>query len=75
MGIRNHPTDIQFLKAAQRKRPEVKIPMNATPFIDAQSIVEGKLIVGNYKKTIFGIGVNTMQEIFVTRDEALQEIP
>ncbi len=75
MGIRNHPTDIQFLKAAKRKRPEVKIPMNATPFIDAQSIVEGKLIVGNYKKTIFGIGVNTMQEIFVTRDEALQEIP
>jgi len=69
------PTDAQFLKAAQRKRPEVKIPMNATPFIDAQSIVEGKLIVGNYKKTIFGIGVNTMQEIFVTRDEALQEIP
>jgi len=75
MGIPSHPTDIQFLKAAQRKRPEVKIPMNATPFIDAQSIVEGKLIVGNYKKTIFGIGVNTMQEIFVTRDEALQEIP
>ena len=69
------PTDAQFLKAAQRKRPEVKIPMNATPFIDAQSIVEGKLIVGNYKKTIFGIGVNTMQEIFVTRDEALKEIP
>jgi hypothetical protein len=75
MGIPSHPTDIQFLKAAKRKRPEVKIPMNATPFIDAQSIVEGKLIVGNYKKTIFGIGVNTMQEIFVTRDEALQEIP
>ena len=75
MGIIDHPTDIQFLKAAQRKRPEVKIPMNATPFIDAQSIVEGKLIVGNYKKTIFGIGINTMQEIFVTRDEALQEIP
>ena len=75
MGIPSHPTDIQFLKAAQRKRPEVKIPMNATPFIDAQSIVEGKLIVGNYKKTIFGIGVNTMQEIFVTRDEALKEIP
>ena len=69
------PTDTQFLKAAQRKRPEVKIPMNATPFIDAQSIVEGKLIVGNYKKTIFGIGINTMQEIFVTRDEALKEIP
>jgi len=75
MGIIDHPTDIQFLKAAQRKRPEVKIPMNATPFIDAQSIVEGKLIVGNYKKTIFGIGINTMQEIFVTRDEALKEIP
>ena len=75
MGIPSHPTDIQFLKAAQRKRPEVKIPMNATPFIDAQSIVEGKLIVGNYKKTIFGIGINTMQEIFVTRDEALKEIP
>ena len=69
------PNDAQFLKAAQRKRPEVKIPMNASPFIDPQSIVEGKLIVGNYRKTIFGIGISAMQEIFVTRDEALKENP
>ena len=69
------PTDTQFLKAAKRKRPEVKIPMNATPFIDPHSIVEGKLITGNYTKVICGIGVEAIQEIFVTRDEALQEIP
>ena len=75
MSILNHPTDLQFLKAAKRKRPEVKIPMNATPFIDPHSIVEGKLITGNYRKTIFGIGVEAIQEIFVTRDEALKEIP
>ncbi len=69
------PTDTQFLKAAQRKRPEVKVPMNATPFFDAQSIVEGRLITGNYTKVICGIGTEAIQKVFVTRDEALQEIP
>ena len=75
MSILDHPTDLQFLKAAKRKRPEVKIPMNATPFIDPHSIVEGRLITGNYTKVICGIGVEAIQEIFVTRDEALQEVP
>jgi len=69
------PNDAQFLKAAQRKRPDACIPMYATAYKDPQSIIDGKVVDADCTKRFFGIDIPVTEGIFIADSEAQNEIP
>jgi|GEM_PF-6488738 hypothetical protein len=60
------PTNSQFLKAAQRKRPQLKVPLNSTAYPDDR---------GLSGRTVLAIGKYKAEEIYVSIEQALAEIP